>query len=480
MQLTDIENAFVGGILRQPEALDDLNLPAEAINDPACHAAYSAILRIYKTGRPVSLESVAAEMEYDGVRTPKSIAVSILESRCHTIETIKDHAATIARHYRIKQLAELAGGLKEATERANCDPDEQSEYIAKFLDGQYTAGEDVVAGDVLAAKFRDELLSPPKERPIQTRIQSLNDLIGGFQRGDYIIIAAPSTSGKTAFSMDILKWNRIGGHNSLYVCLDQNPRSLMQREYQTLTGMDQRQITRAELDFNEHQKQSINQAYMEYISDPGTVYFYDNACATVSDIRAKIRSEIRKHHIKIMVIDHMQQIVLRGKSENRNSEMSEISRRLKAIALECDIPVVALCQINRGYDSGDRSNWNWVFPRIKKDHLRDSGMIGNDASTIITILNKPVYIGERFGWESPEMVKELARYGSDQWGCELSVIKNKNGRDGSVKCIFNPKTMQFYSPAPGLVENDPREDAPAVGRGAVPSRKRLAPDGAKF
>lgn len=485
--ITDVEKSLIGSLMKMPEVLDEISLPADAISDGPTFLMYKAMLGLQAAERPINEISVSAVLELEGLASPRSSLVATIEDYgIPSRGAILDHAKILQEKYRVARLTSLLQSGANLAKKPDATAAELLAYIENSLDAvDAPKSAEPIERKEMSKRFRDALLSgQPRPKPFQTRIEGLNHLISGFFPGGYTIIAAPPSWGKTALAYDTLVFNANMGLNGLYIGLDQNWEAMVERDYLAVTDLDQCGITRVDRNFNESERHQINQAFTEHQSVRGNIYISDNASMSIADIRSLARSMKRRHNIGIIVIDYVQQIFTPGRSETRNQEISQISSRLKALALELNIAVVALSQLSRAYDSLESGcRQSWEFPRIKLSHLRDSGSLEADASMVISILNKPKYVEGRYGTDSQAYCQELARYSGDLWGAELAVLKNKNGRTGTVKCCFDPKRMRFVSPALGVVENDPKDlhQSSSGDRRVNGSRRRgLAPEGALF
>lgn len=439
--LEDVELGYVASIIKRPDQLDENIVHPKAIKGGMARAVYDAILKLHNAGRPIEYANIA------GGAVTLSGLVSLVEGYATTNPAaIADFAKQLTLEYQITKLRELADYILHDA-KPGTDPELAIEFIEHSLleiaQGRHTETESLAQ---ISNKFAAELLSEKEkwERGIETRIDALNKRITGFMPGEYVVVAAPPRYGKTAFAFDICYYNAMFGVNSLYIALDQSKRAMAQRLYTGLTGMDKYKLLHVDHRFNESEHGLIADAAKSVSQLKGQVFVNDNASLSITDIRSLARSYKRKYGIKILVLDYIQQIRSIGRSENRTQEMTDMSRKIKELARELEIPVIALSQLSRSYD-GDCDPSKDRFPRPRLTMLRDSGAIEQDASLVLFLFNKAVLIQERFGDESVFYANELQKNQPGIIDAEVIIAKQKDGEQGTVQCKFNRQQTRFYS-----------------------------------
>ena len=260
----------------------------------------------------------------------------------------------------------------------------------------------------------------------ETGFSELDKLTSGLQNGDLIIIAGRPSMGKTALSMNIVE--HVAIHNSTPVAvfsLEMPMEQLVIRMISSFGRIDSSKLRdgdMSEIDWN-----SFNHAVRAF--EENTILIDETPSITPTEIRAKCRRLKRKYpDLGLIMIDYLQLMTVHGKSENRVQEISEISRSLKALAKEINVPVIALSQLNRGVESRAKTGKGRI-PQMAD--LRESGSIEQDADIIGFIYRDEVYHDDSY--TNPEEVGKA----------DLRIAKHRNGATGNIKLAFVGQYSKF-------------------------------------
>lgn len=260
---------------------------------------------------------------------------------------------------------------------------------------------------------------------LDTGFFELNDLTAGLQKGDLVVVAARPSMGKTTFALNVgINACQASGARVLIFSLEMGPEQITQNLVCAVSDVDASRVRRGNLNDRDFQKltdgANLLQQYNIFIdATPGL---------TASAIRTKSRRIARRFdRVDLIVVDYLQLVAPPPRSENRQQEISQISRSLKQLARELECPVMALSQLNRSVDSREDHK-----PRLSD--LRESGAIEQDADLICFLYRKSYY--------DPKIEE-------DQPGKETEVIiaKQRNGPTGSAKLLFFPHLLRFRNPA---------------------------------
>jgi replicative DNA helicase len=246
-------------------------------------------------------------------------------------------------------------------------------------------------------------------------------MTSGLQPADLVIVAGRPSMGKTTFSMNMAENAAIGAGVGVAVFSMEMPaESLTLRMLSSLGRINQTKVRSGQLDEDDWPR--LTSAVS--ILNEAKIFIDDTPALSPTEMRARVRRLKRKHDIGLIVVDYLQLMQVKGGSENRVNEISEISRGLKALAKEMNVPVVALSQLNRGLEQ--RPNKRPVM-----SDLRESGAIEQDADLIVFIYRDEVY-----NEDSP-----------DKGTAEVIIGKHRNGPLGTARLTFIGQYTRFENHA---------------------------------
>jgi len=260
----------------------------------------------------------------------------------------------------------------------------------------------------------------------ETGFSQLDKLTSGLQNGDLVIIAGRPSMGKTALSMNIVE--HVAIHNSIPVAvfsLEMPTEQLVLRMISSFGRIDASKLRdgdMTEVDWN-----SFNHAVRAF--EENTILLDETPSITPTEVRAKCRRLKRQYpDLGLIMVDYLQLMTVHGKSENRVQEISEISRSLKALAKEINVPVIAISQLNRGVESRTKTA-KGRMPQMAD--LRESGSIEQDADLIGFIYRDEQYHDDAY--TNPEEVGKA----------DLRIAKHRNGPTGNIKLAFIGQYARF-------------------------------------
>ena len=260
----------------------------------------------------------------------------------------------------------------------------------------------------------------------ETGFSEFDKLTSGLQNGDLIIIAGRPSMGKTALSMNIVE--HVAIHNSTPVAvfsLEMPTEQLVIRMISSFGRIDSSKLRdgdMSEIDWN-----SFNHAVRAF--EENIILIDETPSITPTEIRAKCRRLKRRYpDLGLIMVDYLQLMTVHGKSENRVQEISEISRSLKSLAKEINVPVIALSQLNRGVESRAKTGKGRI-PQMAD--LRESGSIEQDADIIGFIYRDEVYHDDTY--TNPEEIGKA----------DLRIAKHRNGATGNIKLAFVGQYSRF-------------------------------------
>ncbi|MEM7250814.1 MAG: replicative DNA helicase [Pseudomonadota bacterium] len=261
---------------------------------------------------------------------------------------------------------------------------------------------------------------------VATGFRDLDLRTSGLQSGDLIIVAGRPSMGKTSFAMNIVENAALGeGLPAAVFSMEMPSEQLTMRMMSSLGRIDQHKVRTGRLDDDDWPRLT---SALTMLSET-QIFLDDTPALTPTEVRARCRRLKRSHGLGLVVVDYLQLMQMPGSRENRATEISEISRSLKALAKELSVPVIALSQLNRSLEQ--RPN-----KRPMMSDLRESGAIEQDADVILFIYRDEVY-----NEDSP-----------DRGIAEIIIGKQRNGPIGTVQLTFINYITKFENFAPEAAE----------------------------
>ncbi|MFA5247815.1 MAG: replicative DNA helicase [Patescibacteria group bacterium] len=351
-----------------------------------------------------------------------------------TASNADNYAKIISHKATLRRLASAAAEISELSFNEEDDIDiilDETEKKIFEISQNYSRGAFLPIDSLLAQAFEriDELHKQGgKLRGLPTGYPDLDNLLAGLQKSDLIILAARPSVGKTSLALDIARQAAVKTKETVGIfSLEMSKEQLVDRMLCAQAGVSLWKMRTGNL--SDHDSENdfsrIGEA-MGQLSE-ASIYIDDSSASTVMDIRAKARRLKLEKGLGLIVIDYLQLMEGRGKyGDNRVQEVAEISRGLKGIARELNVPVLALSQLSRAAEAEKPA-----IPRLS--HLRDSGSIEQDADVVMFIYRKAADRHYSFD-ELTEEEKHLT---------QIYIAKHRNGPTGKVDLYFDSEMTSF-------------------------------------
>lgn len=456
----DAERAVLGSILKDPLAMDKVQsiIPrAVVFHAPKHRTIYRAMQRLYVKNEPTDIVTILPELgtlEDQREVGGRVYLVELVENVASTAN-VASYAKIVSDRYQSRR---LIASCQEMMNSAYSQEIPVGELLDLWQQEAFSLGasqdrkaDTVAVADVAMGFIDDALKRKPDQhdRWLETRIADLNKRILGLFRGEMTIIAGPPSMMKTSCAIDICEWNRQWGHKSLFISLDQTMESFIYRLVSSRTGIPKTELLSGRM--SETQRELVARTGAE-IAGMNEMFITERTDRTVMDIRAEARKVKRERGLDILVVDYVQQIPPHAKFDNRNLEITEISRILKATAKELDIALILLSQINRTYASmtvNPKTDY-WAFPN--RAMLRDSGSLEQDANLILFPWIPDIIMRNKFGEKSAaytDWAKTIRKGFSieNRRRAYMIVDKFKDGETSIVDCVRDPEKMIMFSQA---------------------------------
>jgi len=421
------ERSVLGSILLQNDAIDEVAdfLHSSHFYSDAHHQIYAAILKMREAGlRGIDAVTLAEELDRQqqleaigGVR----YLLEILESVPHAAH-VKYYAEIVRDKWILRSLTNVCTDvLRECYEGTDDTPEiltQAERGIFQILEQQETGAKismDEILLDTME-RINSRLGKEGSISGLSTGFSDLDRQTNGFQPSELVIIAARPSMGKTAFVCNVAEWVSGAGQTGVLIfSLEQSKLELAERFLCIRARLDGHRVRKGQLDPPERD------ALLRAASELSTIQlFIDDAPGrTVGQISAICRRLKRRNNIGLVIIDYLQLIEPEDKRANREQQIAQTTRRLKGIAKENDLPVIALSQLNRGVELREDKR-----PRLAD--LRESGAIEQDAD-IVMFLHRP------------EAYNPEDRPGE----AEVVVAKHRSGPTGIVNLRWRRESMRF-------------------------------------
>jgi replicative DNA helicase len=446
-QSIEAEQAVLGTVLLQDKALlkiVDVLKPDDFYRE-AHKTIFTAMITLFEKREPHDLITVTSLLN-DQNKLDRVGGASYLASLTDIIPfsgTLMHHAQLIRKKSILRKLiqttSEVTARCYDTQDDIESLIDQAEKTIFEIAHSNKGQGFEPMSSIVPRAFDRITALFDKQEHitGVATGYDELDRLTAGLQPAELIILAARPSMGKTALSMNIVQHAALIGKVPVAVfSLEMSMESLALRMLCSIGRIDSQRIRTGKLHDNDWPK--LTRATGMLADAP--IYIDDTAGLTVLEMRAKARRLKSEHNLGLIVVDYLQLMQGKSNSENRTKEISEISRSLKAMAKELNVPVLALSQLNRSLE-------NRTDKRPQLADLRESGAIEQDADVIMFIYRDEVY---NHAEDNPN--RGLA---------EVIIGKQRNGPTGMIKMTFLGEYTTFenytsrlpaspYQPEPDL------------------------------
>jgi replicative DNA helicase len=398
---------------------------------------YQACLSLYQRDEAINQITVAQELDREG-KLEKSGGAAYLSHLISIVPTpldIEHYARIVYRLSIMRQLIFAADKIADIGYEADYDVSatlNRAEDILFRL--RHERSLDFVHIKQVLDRYFETPPAPGTEgyQPIPyvfSGLTGLDDFLGGFQRSDFIVIAGRPSMGKSSLILNIARNAGVeqGACVALF-SLEMFREALVQRFLSSETGVNSRRIR---LGLNtEDEEKKIMEAIGKLSEVP--IYIDDSPQLRVMEMRSKARRLHYERGVDLIIVDYLQLLQGEGRSENRVQEISYISRSLKALARELNVPVIAVSQLSRAVE--------WRASHIPQlSDLRESGSIEQDADLVMFIYRDEAYYTED-EWQNQHPDKEYPKEIAD-----IIIAKHRNGPTGQVKTRFRHSLTRFES-----------------------------------
>ena len=427
-QNIEAEQAVLGAMLIKKEAIAEVQeiLQPDDFYREAHRIVYEAMVQLQNNDEAVDLVTLTEQLR-KSEQLDKIGGLAFITQLANAVPTAANvvyHAKIVKEKAELRSLINAATAIASAAYEDNTDVenimDDAEKKILAVANRQNGGAFESMKSIVMRTFERINVLYESKGglTGISSGFKDLDKLTAGLQKSDLILVAARPSMGKTAFTLNIASYVGTHGGKVAFFSLEMSKEQLMQRMLCAEGGIDATKLRTGQLDTQEWNK-------LVHVADTlsrAPIYIDDTAGITVMELRSKARRLKAEHGLDLIIIDYLQ--LMQGRpsknGDNRQQEISEISRSLKALARELDVPVIALSQLSRSVESR----------QIKKpmlSDLRESGSLEQDADIVMFLYREDYY-------DKDTENKNIT---------DIIVAKHRNGPVDTISLFFQKEYTKF-------------------------------------
>lgn len=426
-QNIEAEQAVLGAMLISEDAVSSVSQilkPADFYREDH-RTIYESMTRLHVKSEPVDMVTVAEELATTG-KLEKAGGMALISQLNNMVPT-----AANATHYAniVREKAELRNLINAATEIATSaydEADEATNIIDKAesrimqISSRRSSGALVPLNNILmdtVDQFEKIFNAKGQIMGLSTGFADLDRMTSGLQPSDLILVAARPSMGKTAFTLNIASYVAINTNRPVaFFSLEMSGTQLMMRIIGALGGINTQEARTGNITDEDWDKlmHTANKIYN------APLYIDDTPGISIMELRSKARRIKAEHGLELIVIDYLQLMTGSSSAEGRQQEVSEISRSLKALARELNVPIITLSQLNRGVESRQ-------IKRPMLSDLRESGSLEQDADIVMFLYREDYY--------TPETERKNIT--------DIIIAKHRNGPIGDVELLFRKEYTKF-------------------------------------
>jgi replicative DNA helicase len=429
-QVLELEEAVLGAMMIDKKGVDDVIdiLQPDAFYKDAHKFIFEAIVQLFTETQPIDLLTVSTQLKKNGKLelSGGDFYLIQLTQKIASSAHIEFHSRIILQKYIQRSLIRISSEIIEESYDETTDVfdllDKAESKLYEVTQGNIKRSSETAQSLVLQAKKRiEEIAGKEGLSGVATGFEKLDQITSGWQPSDLIIIAARPGMGKTAFVLSMARNIAIDyGHPVAVFSLEMASVQLITRLISSETGLSSEKLRTGKLEKHEWEQLSTKVKDLE----KAPLFIDDSPSLSIFDLRAKCRRLASQHGIRLIIVDYLQLMTAGGSGKgggNREQEISTISRNLKALAKELNVPVIALSQLSRAVETRGSSK------RPLLSDLRESGAIEQDADIVSFIYRPEYYKIEE--WDDDEQSPTAGQ-------AEFIIAKHRNGSLENIRLKF--------------------------------------------
>ena len=436
-QALELEEAVLGAMMIDKKGVDEVIdiLQSEAFYKEAHKHIFEAIFQLFTDSQPIDLLTVSSQLKKNAKLELAGGDYYLIQltQKISSSAHIEFHSRIILQKYIQRSLIRISNEIIEESYDETTDVfdllDKAESRLYEVTQGNIKRSSETAQSLVIQAKKRiEEIANKEGLSGIATGFEKLDKVTSGWQPSDLVIIAARPGMGKTAFVLSMARNIAIDfGHPVALFSLEMSSVQLITRLISSETGLSSEKLRTGKLEKHEWEQLSVKVKDLE----KAPLFIDDTPSLSIFDLRAKARRLASQHGIKLIIVDYLQLMTAGGNGKgggNREQEISTISRNLKALAKELEVPVIALSQLSRAVETRGSSK------RPLLSDLRESGAIEQDADIVSFIYRPEYYKIEE--WDDDEQSPTEGQ-------AEFIIAKHRNGSLENIRLKFIANLGKF-------------------------------------
>lgn len=433
----EAEQAVLGAVLTDPDCMEIIisKVKPEYFYLPQHQIVFSSMLTMY-TGSKAKIDPVviADVLVKEGLYDLAGGREYLLTLRDNVPSTanVETYAKIVEEQYYLRALITVSQGIiekatsgaVEAVQLLNSAEQEIYDISRGKVENGPKKISDVIINDVYDNLYKITGEDKEQYKGVSTGFGALDKYITGLNKSDFILIGARPAMGKTSFALNLAQnVTMTAKKKCIFFSLEMSKKQLADRLLSSYAGIPSQKLLTGELDKDEWARLGNAAGAFNDVE----LYLDDTPSITVPEIKSRV---MRMKNVDIIIIDYLSLIQSATKRDNRAQEVSEITRHLKMLAKDINIPVVCCAQLNRGTEGRGKSH------KPQLSDLRESGSIEQDADIVMFLYREEYYKGE---------LDEEKQEDVDVSKTELIVAKNRHGPTGSIEMTFDKEFTRFRS-----------------------------------
>ena len=432
----EAEQSVLGSILLNPKCIEDviIHIRSEAFYIPRHREIFAVMENMFLSTKsaidPVTIADALAKSGTNDISEVKTYLYELSQVVPSTAN-VEKYAQIVKEQFYLRQLITVSQDIIDKASSGSADAatllDSAEQQIYDIRQGKVSGGPEKlsVVIDNVYAKFK-ELTGENKEKfkGIPTGFGLLDKYTTGLNKSDFILIGARPAMGKTSFALNLATNVTIGaGKKCVFFSLEMTKEQLAERLLASQAGVSSQKFRTGEMTDDEWIRIGNVAGQLSNVE----LYLDDTSSITVPEIKSRVR---RLKDVDVIMIDYLGLITSASRKENRVQEVSDITRNLKMMAKDLNIPVICCAQLSRGTEGRGKSH------RPQLSDLRESGSIEQDADIVMFLYREDYYRGEVDADKQDEIDDSLT---------ELIVAKNRHGQTGTIELSFDKEFTRFRS-----------------------------------